>query len=72
MGICLAPSRLNDVIDSFLADYQSLAVGGIALGDLGKQINSDFALEKPTSRADSLVLMEEAMKKLKNEENLAL
>lgn len=68
----LAPSRLDDVIDSFLVDYQALAVGGIALGDLGKQINSDFALEKPTSRADSLVLMEEAMNKLKTEGNLEL
>lgn len=68
----LAPSRIDEVIDRFLVDYQSLAVGGIALGDLGKQINSDFALEKPTSRADSLVLMEEAMNKLKTEGNLEL
>lgn len=68
----IAPARLLDIIDNFLDDYLPLNISGLALGDLGKIINSDFSADKPTSRADSLVINTEGMDKLKTDFQLDL
>lgn len=68
----LAPTRLDQVIDGFLEGYLRFGIGGLALGDLGKQINSDFAAGRTTLAADSLLLMENGIKKLKDKGNLDL
>ena len=67
-----APGQLNNFIDSFMKDYQNLGISGLALGDLGTQINSDHNVNSTVSRADSLVINQDAMKRLNKEYGLEL
>lgn len=41
----LSPSRYPDVIGRFAEEYAPLGVGGLALGDLGRYLYSDFRLD---------------------------
>ncbi len=72
LAYVLAPARLDDLIDSFMSDYKKLNISGLALGDLGKQINSDFDTNRHTSRADALIINQEAIKRLTQDEGLDL
>lgn len=38
----VSPAKYDSIVDRFLADYTKLGVAGIALGDLGKLLYSDF------------------------------
>ena len=68
----LSPQQVDSMVQRFMADYQKFNIGGLSLGDLGSQINSDFDLNNPVSRADSLVINANAMKRLQQEYNLDL
>lgn len=68
----LSPSQLDSVIQKFMGDYQKFNIGGLSLGDLGSQINSDFDLNNPVSRADALVINQNAMRRLNEEYKLDL
>ena len=68
----LSPSKLDDLIQKFTADYKKYNIGGLSLGDLGSQLNSDFNLNNPVSRADALVINQKAMQRLNEEYKLDL
>lgn len=68
----VAPLKLDGMIQKFMVDYQQFNISGLSLGDLGSQINSDFNLSNPVSRADSLVINQDAMQRLSEEYKLDL
>ena len=67
-----APALVDTLINKFMTDYQKYNIGGLALGDLGTQINSDHNVDRTVSRADSMVINQNAMKRLKEERGLEL
>ena len=65
-------SQARQCDPEIMGDYQKFNIGGLSLGDLGGQINSDFDLNNPVSRADALVINQNAMRRLNEEYKLDL
>lgn len=68
----LSPSVLGSLIESFLMDYQMYNIGGIALLDVGLQVNSDFRIpvEKTIDRQQSVSIITDQLKKVQNDYGL--
>ena len=52
----LSPRSLGRVIESFLESYSQYGVKGLAFNDLGKYVNSDFAISQRRSPIGSSLL----------------
>ena len=64
----LSPSRLDQVVDLFLANYQKLDLTNISLFDMAREVNSDYIddAKRMVDREQSLGIIESQFKKMKN------
>ncbi len=64
----LSPSRLDQVVDLFLANYQKLDLANISLFDMAREVNSDYIddAKRMVDREQSLGIIESQFKKMKN------
>lgn len=68
----LSPSRLGSLVDRFLSDYVDYGIGGISLGSMGLEINSDFREDpdKLVDREQSKAIMQEQLWKFDRDAGL--
>ncbi len=59
----LSPFKLAMHVDKFMKNYLNMPVGGVALRDIGKELNSDFKEERLVDRQDAEKIVEEQTKK---------
>ncbi|WP_054958120.1 DUF5696 domain-containing protein [Paenibacillus dakarensis] len=61
----LSPSRLSSQVDGFLKDYTKLQMNGLALRDMGDEVNSDFNPDRMITRPESQQIIVEQLEKLR-------
>lgn len=69
-GYVLSQQHLDNLISSFLADFEKYNVSGLSLRNMGTQVNSDFreADEKLVDRQQSLTILNQQLAKVKNQD----
>lgn len=65
----VSPAQYDRMVSGFLGDFSQLGVGGLALGDLGKRLVSDFRLDvnKLVDRQQALRIATEQMRRMKDQ-----
>ncbi len=60
----LSPKILPGIVEKFLKKYESYSVGGISLGTMGSDINSDFNSSSFIDRKESAAIIKDQMSKI--------
>lgn len=70
----VSPSRLDAVVDSFLADYNQYGLSTLSLGDMGNMVNSDFRLNEDLliDRQQARVIILDQVQKMARDAKLAI